>query len=108
MSDDVQRFELTAVLSVDGVAAANLEAYCERFEAAIAKAIALHPGITEYFVQPDANSVEINVGFRFEGIRREFIEDLVHEVLDEAVAQAAELVGEGGRATREESTLVPA
>jgi hypothetical protein len=108
MSDDVKRFELTASISVDGVTAENISDYCQRLDSAIAESISQHPGITAYFVQPDVELVEMRVGFRFESVRREFIEDLAGEVLSQAVSIAAKSTGHGENAVREESTLIPA
>jgi len=106
MSDSNQRsFELSISLQVTSKRDAKLSHYASLLEDALVEALKEHPAITAYFVAADADSDEVRVGLRFEGMEAKYIEDTADEVLDAAISKASSA---DASAARQESTLVPA
>ncbi|WP_167046670.1 hypothetical protein [Salinibacterium sp. ZJ454] len=107
MADEAKSYELTVTLSINSDSGDVLDEYVAQLESALVGVIREYPAITAYFVSPDYDVVEIQLGLRFESMPPKYIEDVADEVLDLTIDRAAEALASGAP-VREESTLVPA
>ena len=86
----------------------SLDEYASRFEAAVREAIAEFPTVTAYFVAADHDSVEVQMGLRFEGMDPKYIEESAEEILQSAIDGLSHDDAGQPVPVREESSLVPA
>jgi hypothetical protein len=108
MSTEVKNYELTTTLSINSKSATGLDEYVARLEEALVAVIREYGAITAYFVDPDNEAVEIQLGLRFEGMDPEIITEVADEVLKAAIVRASGQSSSEPEPVREESTLVPA
>jgi len=107
MSSSHGRFELKTSLSISG-SREDLDTYVAILDEAIARVLLEYPAVSAYYAVGDPESVEIEVGLRFEGIAPKYIEDVADEILTTSIESATQASVSGAVPVREESTLVPA
>jgi len=107
MSGSHGRFELTTSLSING-APESLDTYVAILDQALAQVLLEYPAVSAYYAVGDPQSVEIEVGLRFEGIAPKYIVDVADEILEKSIDSATKASASGAVPVREESTLVPA
>lgn len=101
-------YELTTSLSINGGEPEFLDDYAARLDTALLALIHFRDEVTAYFVSPNHESYEIEVGLRFEGMDPQKIEATASSILDEAIRDVLSAIGTPHVPVREESTLVPA
>lgn len=86
---------------------AELERFAPVLSDAVADVLSEYPAVSEYLVEFDTTTGDVNFGLRFSAVNTAFVESMANEILEEAV-QRTEPASSGSKrieAEREESVL---
>lgn len=99
--------ELMSTVTFHEITADMIESFALKLAEAVRAVVREYPAVSEFLIEPDLTTGDINYGLRFASVDPAFVDEMAGEILEKAVEIIAASEGaEPVNAEREESVLV--